>query len=122
MTERVPTDRIEVLVGTSRHPSLHLARAVSSEETVYILHSEHCRESRSDLRGCPYSEALDDGIDLGAWDQFQDRPVVVWLAHGELLPALAVFEQEQRDGVLMAWVTRLEERLAAGDTRGGGGP
>jgi len=73
MSDLVPADRIEAIVGVARHPTDHIGRAVSAEETVYILHSQECRDSGVDLRECPYSLALDFGIDPGAW--VKDAPV-----------------------------------------------
>lgn len=34
MTERVPSDQIEKIVGVERHPRFHYARAVSAEKKV----------------------------------------------------------------------------------------
>lgn len=42
MTERVPADEIENIVGRKRSVKDHYARAVSAEQTVYILHSREC--------------------------------------------------------------------------------
>jgi hypothetical protein len=69
MSDLVPADRIERIVGASRHPTDHIGRAVSSERTVYILHSRECRDSGIDLRECPYSLALDRGIGLSGWKE-----------------------------------------------------
>lgn len=73
MADVVPADQIEEIVGVVRHPTRHLGRAVSDEERVYILHSRECRDSTPDLRHCPYSRALDLGIDPSAWPL--DTPV-----------------------------------------------
>jgi len=73
MSDLVPADRIEAIVGAVRHPTGHIGRAVSAEGTVYILHSQECRDSGVDLRECPYSLALDFGIDPGGW--VEDAPV-----------------------------------------------
>lgn len=43
MTDLVPADQIEQIVGARRHPLAHLGRAVSAEQTVYILHSQRCK-------------------------------------------------------------------------------
>lgn len=63
MTDLVPADEIEAIVGVARHQSKHFARAVSAERKVYILHSQGCLDDEIDLRDCPYSLALDRGID-----------------------------------------------------------
>ncbi len=86
MTDLVPTDQIERIVGARRHPHQHLGRAVSAEQTVYILHSEACRDSGIDLRDCAYSKALDNGIDMDWWHQHQDQAVVLAPSHSRLIP------------------------------------
>ena len=73
MTNPVHPDRIESIVGAPRHPTKHIGRAVSAEGTVYILHSQACFDREPDLRACPYSLALDKGIDPDEWPQ--DTPV-----------------------------------------------
>lgn len=79
MSDLVPADRIEEVVGAPRHRTEHIGRAVSDEQTVYILHSHECRDSGIDLRECEYSVALDLGIDhrlpWASWRRVQDRPV-----------------------------------------------
>lgn len=81
MTDIVPADQIEHIVGAKRHATLHLARAVSSNQTVYILHSHQCltdaRRFGRDLRECPFSQALDEGIDIDRWTQDEPRGVVI---------------------------------------------
>lgn len=86
MTRFVPTGEIEAIVGARRDPSRHLARAVSDEEMVYILHSADCLGTGIDLRDCEYSIALDQGIDLDVWDGFEDRAVHVSILNGTLIP------------------------------------
>lgn len=86
MADLVPPDQIERIVGARRHPHQHLARAVSDEEKVYILHSEKCRDSGIDLRECPYSKLLDNGIDMDWWNEHQDRPVVAAPFGDRLIP------------------------------------
>jgi len=76
MTNLVPREDIERIVGIARDPEIHYARAVSAEQTVYILHSKRCLDSGIDLRQCQYSLALDRGIDE-AWANCQDVPVMV---------------------------------------------
>lgn len=77
MTDLVPSDAIEQIVGVGRHDTKHWGRAISAEQTVYILHSQQCLDSGVDLRDCPYSLALDDGIDIDDW--IQDVPVLLTL-------------------------------------------
>lgn len=89
MTEIVPADVIERLVGWRRHNRAHIGRAVSTEEVVYILHSAACRDSGIDLRDCRFSLALDEGIDLNRWAGYEDRPVVLGVWESKLVPLRA---------------------------------
>ena len=77
MTELVDPSEIEKIVGVPRHPTEHWAKAVSSEERVYILHSVACLESSEDLRSCEYSRALDNGIREVRMDWPEDVPLKV---------------------------------------------
>jgi len=77
MTNLVAPEDIERIVGVPRHETQHYARAVSAEQTVYILHSRECLNSGRDLRDCPLSLALDNGIDLTEWVEDQPVPVMV---------------------------------------------
>lgn len=77
MSELEPAGTIEATVGAPRDPWLHIGRAVSAEQRVYVLHSEECRELFADLRDCPFSKALDRGIDVERWEGFIDMPVKV---------------------------------------------
>lgn len=86
MSSLVPSDQIEELVGAKRHPTHHQARAVSAEQVVYILHGQQCLDSGIDLRDCPYSLALDEGIDLDRWEHFQDQAMFVALEDWRLVP------------------------------------
>lgn len=86
MSARVPADQIEEIVGAKRHPTRHYARAVSSEQTVYVLHSEECRARYDDLRYCPWSLALDRGIDVADWSGREDVAVLVRVRDGRLIP------------------------------------
>jgi tartrate dehydratase beta subunit/fumarate hydratase class I family protein len=89
MSEIVPADRIESIVGVKRHPFQHVARAISAEQTVYILHADGCaaRLTHRPLTECRYSRALDNGIDTGVWRGWEDRPVVVTVdVEGRLRP------------------------------------
>lgn len=87
MTERVPADEIENIVGRKRSVKDHYARAVSAERTVYILHSRECLAMHADLRECPWSLALDRGIDLSEW--VEDVPLTVRVRDGRLVPSPA---------------------------------
>ena len=99
MTDLVDPDEIETIVGVKRHPIRHWARAVHAEQTVYILHSQACRESTPDLRDCPYSHALDRGIQhhipWTGWRRALNRPVPVEIFHGYLVPALASLKESE---------------------------
>lgn len=78
MSEIVPGDEIEEIVGIARHPTRHYACASSSEQVVYILHSQACKEQRDDLRDCLFSLALTShGIDEHDWVGMEDQPVRV---------------------------------------------
>lgn len=87
MTELVPPTEIEGIVGAKRHPRVHIGRAVSAEQTVYILHSQRCLDIFADLRKCRFSLALDRGIDAGgAWAGQQDKAVFLGVWDGRLVP------------------------------------
>lgn len=87
MSDLVPAEDIERIVGVKRHRSVHYGRAVSDEQTVYILHSGVCKETRLDLRDCPFSIALDQGINIDVWQRFEDIPVeLVIITGGALAP------------------------------------
>jgi hypothetical protein len=84
-----PTE-IETIVGTARHQTDHYGRAVSAEHEVYILHSAECRDSGRDLRQCPYSIALNRGIEhfypWTGWRRLQDQAVRLEISRGYLVP------------------------------------
>ena len=86
MSDLVNAEEIEQIVGAKRHPTRHIGRADSGEETVYILHSMRCKARGIDLRECSYSRALDMGIDLDVWDGWEDKPVVLGLHRPGLIP------------------------------------
>lgn len=86
MSDLVPFDQIEQIVGAKRHPHQHLGRAVSSEQTVYVLHSRKCKDSGIDLRECEWSWALDNGIDPADWKGYEDRAVALAIVHDRLFP------------------------------------
>lgn len=77
MTELVSPNKIEQIVGARRHREWHIARAVSAQQKVFILHSQECLAGTPDLRQCAYSVALDQGISAEHWDGLEDRPVRV---------------------------------------------
>ena len=87
MTDLVPTDKIEGIVGAKRDAQRHIGRAVSHEQVVYILHSQRCLDTVADLRECEYSLTLDDGIDLADWSGCEDRAVMLAIKRGRLVPA-----------------------------------
>lgn len=88
MTDLVPADQIEQIVGAHRHPTAHIARAITAEQTVYILHPTQCRNTGIDLRECEYSTALDQGIALAEWEGRLDLAEEVRVsATGQLVPA-----------------------------------
>lgn len=68
---------IEQIVGARRHARRHIARAVSEEENVYLLHSAECKDSGIDLTACLYSIVLSRGINRDRWDGWEDKPVLV---------------------------------------------
>ena len=86
MSDIVPTDEIEDIVGAERHEWAHLGRAVSEEQRVYVLHSKGCIDAGIDLRDCAYSTALDEGIEIHKWEQWEDQPMWLWIVGGQLIP------------------------------------
>lgn len=83
MSKLVRAEDIEAIVGQERHKRVHYGRAVTTEQTLYILHSRECLESGIDLRGCEYSTALDNGIDPAQWRGFEDEAVALYIdQHG----------------------------------------
>jgi hypothetical protein len=84
VSEVVPASKIERIVGAERHATDHIGRAVSAEQTVYILHSRECADSGIDLRDCPYSVALDE---YGVWSDREDEAVVLEIVDDALEPA-----------------------------------
>lgn len=85
MSDLVPREHIEGIVGSPRQAHRHMARAISAERTVYILHSFECLDTVPDLRDCPYSLALDKGITVRRWPQ--DVCVEAAIERGRLVPA-----------------------------------
>ena len=90
MSDLVPADEIEEIVGARRHRSVHLGRAVSAEERVYILHPERCLAFGRDLRTCTYSVALDRGISVRMWGPFMDRTVLLGIIGDRLIPTRVI--------------------------------
>ncbi|QDF17514.1 hypothetical protein SEA_PHROSTEDPHLAKE_71 [Gordonia phage PhrostedPhlake] len=86
MSELVPAADIERIVGTPRHDTKHLARAVSATQTVFILHSRECLDSGIDVRRCRYSLALDRGIQEDLWSRHCDAPVEIRIRDTHLVP------------------------------------
>lgn len=81
----VPADQIEHIVGARRHAHQHLGRAVTAEQTVYVLHPQQCKDS-GDLRECEWSRALSNGIDPADWEGHEDRAVALAIIRRRLFP------------------------------------
>lgn len=88
MSNLVDPSAIECIVGASRHATRHVGRAVESEQTVYILHSQACKDSGADLRECEFSIALDHGINPPQWvtARTTEKPVMLEVIGGRLVP------------------------------------
>lgn len=86
MSDLVPAEDIERIVGADRHWSRHIGRADSETQTVFILHSGRCKTSGIDLRACSYSRLLDMGINSEVWADWQDEPVVLGIGRAGLIP------------------------------------
>lgn len=84
--ELVDPATIEEIVGVQRDVHNHWGRAVSKDQTVYILHSKSCVDSGKDLRYCYYSKALAEGIRIQDWSAALDRPVKIGLEGGLIVP------------------------------------
>ena len=82
MSDLVSPEEIERIAGIERHQTAHYGRAISAEQTVYILHSLDCKNSGVDLRECRYSVALDRGILMAQWAGYEDAPVKLWVGFG----------------------------------------
>lgn len=96
MSDLVDPAVIERTVGARRQRKYHLARLVpnrhasgAQNSVVYILHSQNCVDTHSDLRHCRFSRALDAGLKLTHWVGVHPwwRPVVVTVRDGRLVPA-----------------------------------
>lgn len=87
MSRLVDPGSVEDLVGVKRHLERHYAEARSKPREVVILHARMCKERYPDLRDCPFSMALDQGIDEAQWPE--DLPVVLahpFMTDGHLMP------------------------------------
>jgi len=84
VSEIVSSDRVEDIVGATRHETEHIGRAVSTDQMVYILHSVECKAWSSDLRECPFSRALDNGVDIREWTL--DAATLLAVHDGHLSP------------------------------------
>lgn len=85
MTERVPADQIEEIVGAPRQLGHHLGRLIGPEGggNLFILHSARCRDALADLRECHYSLILDHyGVSPCWWEGMRDRPVRLGIMPG----------------------------------------
>lgn len=105
MSDLVDPGTIEKIVGARRHQSEHLGRAVSAEGKVYVLHSRDCVGSNIDLRECPFSVALDKGIEApavwSAWERAQDVTVYLRTVGGGFLYPFVIGER-------IAWIGGFE--------------
>ena len=97
MTEVIRANFVESIVGVMRHETKHFGRAVSAEGVMYILHSCECVRTGIDPRECPYSVALDLGIDPLLWAHQQDCVVVLAICpdEGDLIPQLAEVVEDE---------------------------
>lgn len=82
MSAVVPPSHIEEIVGVKRSLDSHYGSAMLEEERFYILHSKNCRDNTNDLRTCPYSIALDAGIDDGKL--LSGEPLLLDITDGRL--------------------------------------
>lgn len=77
MTDLVPSDEIEIIVGTDRDEFVHYGIADFESRRVFILHSWACLDRAIDLRDCEFSLALGEGINEDAWKGFENKTVVL---------------------------------------------
>jgi hypothetical protein len=95
VSELADPKRIESIVGVKR-ASVHVARIVTTEERLYILHTHACVAKRPDLRECPFSLALDKGIDPEVWIGHYDVPICITIGpDGRLIPASGWVEEHR---------------------------
>lgn len=90
MSELVDPTQVATIFGIERHETDHYGHAITDTEEVFILHSAECRATTPDLRDCPYSVALDRGIEhplpWTGWRRVLDTPIRLEIAHGYLMP------------------------------------
>lgn len=79
MERIVPDEHMEQLVGARRSRELHIAKASSRDQRVYILHPWTCLSDNEDVAGCEFHEMLENGISLDKWQDSLDIPVVIGL-------------------------------------------
>lgn len=84
MTDLVDRSEIERIVGRPRDQRLHFARNV--EGIVYVLHSYACLKDYPDLRDCPFSLAMDNGLDPNDWEGAGNLALEVILVN-KMVPA-----------------------------------
>ena len=86
MAEVVDASEIEHIVGAKRGV-LHKSRAYDSTGQVFILHSHGCL-ALGDLLACPYTKAMEQGIDIATWRLrgWMEVPVIVGIHEGTLIP------------------------------------
>ena len=77
--ELVDPNKIESIVGVERLDAWHIARWVTADDKIYILHSRQCKDSDIDLRECEYATAAPSQD----FDLFPDTPVVVVIDYYE---------------------------------------
>lgn len=95
MTDLVPSEDIERLVGVKRHASAHCGRVLFDQGRFVILHSRECLNTMADLRECAYSTALDVAIACGeTFEQWPVEPVVLDLSHADLIYVCRVEESD----------------------------
>lgn len=84
MSELVPEEEIEGIVGCRREEALHIGRLEMYPWRFYIMHSAECKATTPDLRECGFSKALDDAMSCG----FDDgTPLMDWLDTVGFAPA-----------------------------------
>ena len=96
MTDIVPSEDIERLVGVKRRADAHCGRVLFDQGRFVILHSQGCLNATADLTECAYSVALDVAIACGdTFEQWPVDPVILGLSHEDLI---YVCQVEDSDG------------------------
>jgi len=67
-------DRVFSSRGVNRHTNVHVAIALSEDQTVYVLHSKKCLERTGGRFDCEFTDALQWGIEVDDW--VEDVPLV----------------------------------------------